>query len=452
MKTISYILVAALSIIAAASCQKEAVPSESPVRIISASFDGVFSSKTTLDGVTPKWALGDKIMLLSSTDNQEIEVISGSGTPASGKAYIKADGKITIGTTLTGTLRAVYPSTATVATSASSDDIAITIPAIQDGNFASANICIAKEVTSGSLEFKNATAVLKFTQSTANVFKVILESAAGICGETTVTYGSPVKCTTPSTKSIRVNATAGATPIYVAVAPGSITSIAAASGTKIRTRKISAGIPTAINNLTTVCDFDAWDIQNKGVFDCDYVVIDGLKWATCNIGAASPEQYGYYFSWGNTDGHWFNGTSDGYSFSESEYEDTKGGALTEDFTPDSGNDAARVNCGGTWRMPTETEIDNLISSCTSSWVNDYNGTGISGRLLSLKTDSSVKIFFPASGIIYETSMLYVGTQGYIWSNTWYTTNDACGLYITTTFAKKNGLQRYIGRTIRPVSN
>ena len=135
-----------------------------------------------------------------------------------------------------------------------------------------------------------------------------------------------------------------------------------------------------------------------------------VKWATCNVGAESPEGYGDYFAWGETS------TKETYSWSTYfDYdEDTKsfpkynneGGKTVLD--PE--DDAAHVNWGGSWRMPTEAEWQELLNNCTWEWTTQ---NGISGyKVTSNKegyTDKS--IFLPAGG-----DGGAVGFNGYYWSS------------------------------------
>lgn len=454
MNKVSFIIAAGLVVLAAASCQKESIPSATPVRVITATFQNL-SSKTTLGAnETPTWEVGDKIKLLNGSSCQEITVSAGSGIPESGKAYVGENNMLTIGTTLDGQLYAVYPSTATTATSASSDEIAITIPSVQDGTFASANICVAKENES-RLCFKNATAVFKFTQSTAGAVKLVLGSEAGICGETTVDCGT-MTVATPSTSSITASFASSTEDIYIALAPGSsVNSITAATGAKSRTRTISAGIAAVRNELLSICSIESFDLSNKG--ENAYVEIAGLKWATCNIGANSPEEYGYYFSWGQTDGHWLNGIRDNdYSFSY------KNAPINQNIDPDSGYDAARVNWGGSWRMPTVEECTNLKNACICEPIDPnpgYNNTGIGGFLFTDKNDAGKQIFFPYAGLIEGANyQLYSGTYNCI--GVYWTSNRSSDNWAHRLFVRANtGVQTddmailtYLGQPIRPVSD
>ena len=142
-----------------------------------------------------------------------------------------------------------------------------------------------------------------------------------------------------------------------------------------------------------------------------------VKWATCNVGATTPEGNGDYFAWGETETKedydldsykWFyNSSHRPFKYSE---EDNKTTLEPED-------DAATVNWGGNWRMPTTTEIKELLNTdnCTWEWKENYNSTDANGYLVtSKKTGNS--IFLPAAGITITSSPDYVGSEGEYWSS------------------------------------
>lgn len=109
-------------------------------------------------------------------------------------------------------------------------------------------------------------------------------------------------------------------------------------------------------------------------YECMYVdfgLPSGVKWAKCNIGASVPEEEGLYFDWGNVDGHTIG---DGYDFNQTHYKTTTGGTLAYTAVLHGSNamfssgsttyDAARVNMGGSWRIPSYTELEELKDNCT----------------------------------------------------------------------------------------
>ena len=158
----------------------------------------------------------------------------------------------------------------------------------------------------------------------------------------------------------------------------------------------------------------------------------GLKWAKCNVGAEKETDYGDYFQWGEIEPHdadtpyvWANYKyGDGWNFSKyntlTSYGETPDGKTTLDLE----DDAARANMGGDWRMPTQTEIQELWDNTNSEWITDYNGTGVNGRKFTSKTNGN-SIFIPASGNHSGSSFYCQGNSGYVWSSSLNSTYPDC---------------------------
>ena len=186
----------------------------------------------------------------------------------------------------------------------------------------------------------------------------------------------------------------------------------------------------------------------------------GLKWAKCNIGAKKETDYGYYFQWGEitpyTDYTWADYKyCNGSSTTMTKYNTFPlFGEKPDDKTKlDSEDDAARANMGGDWRMPTQTEIQELLENTENEWISDYNGTGVSGRKFTSKTDTSKYIFFPAAGGCDQRSVYDVGSYGDVWSSSLNISNPYSAWYLV--FNSVNcGMgrfgNRYIGRSVRGV--
>ena len=209
-----------------------------------------------------------------------------------------------------------------------------------------------------------------------------------------------------------------------------------------------------------------------------------VKWAICNIGADNPEDYGDYFAWGETepyyaDGYsqsnnpvWKDGKSNGYSWSSYKYANGSSGALTKYCTDSSKgyngfvdnktvldleDDAAHVNWGGNWRMPTQEEMEELRGKCSWSWttLNGVVGYLVTSRVAGYENSS---IFFPAAGSRSGTYLSDVGTKGKYWSNTFgrYYSDESiygCNFEMSSGFSYSHsnyGTIRYYGMSIRPV--
>ena len=162
----------------------------------------------------------------------------------------------------------------------------------------------------------------------------------------------------------------------------------------------------------------------------EYEYVDlglSVKWATCNVGANKPEDYGLYFAWGETIGYTGEQVTSGVRvFDWDSYNSGPAASISTDLTLE--HDAAHVNMGGNWRMPTRAEYQELINKCNVVWTSDYNGTGVKGRVFTSKVNGK-SVFFPVSGWYESSSAKYVGSEGNYWSASRYSTGDGWYLYI-----------------------
>ena len=174
----------------------------------------------------------------------------------------------------------------------------------------------------------------------------------------------------------------------------------------------------------------------------------GLKWATCNIGASSPEEYGLYFAWGETTGYTSEQvTSIVREFNEDEYNAGPAASIETDLTLEQ--DAAHVNMGGKWRMPTKAEYQELLDKCNRVWTNNYNGTGVKGCVFTSKLNGK-SVFFPASGSCSNSSVDVVGSSGYYWLASWRSYDNAYSLYLNSGRQTLFTNTRYYGCSVRGV--
>ena len=174
----------------------------------------------------------------------------------------------------------------------------------------------------------------------------------------------------------------------------------------------------------------------------------GLKWATCNVGASSPEQAGLYFAWGETTGYTAEQVTSGVkNFNEDEYNTGSAASIDTNLTLEQ--DAAHVNMGGKWRMPTEAEYRELLNKCNGVWTNNYNGTGVKGRVFTSKLNGN-SVFFPAVGSCSNSSVEGVGSNSYYWSASWRSYDNAWPLYFDSGRQTMFTNTRYYGFSVRGV--
>ncbi len=200
----------------------------------------------------------------------------------------------------------------------------------------------------------------------------------------------------------------------------------------------SCGDDDEDDDINEVSATEEWSISGS-INGHDYVDLGlSVKWATCNVGADSPTDYGDYFAWGETT-------------TKSQY--TEGNSVTYavsmgDISGKATYDAARANWGGTWRMPTSDEVDELINNCTTEWTTL---SGVKGRKVTGPNGNS--IFLPAAGWRSGTSLNCTG-EYYYWSSTPYGSNTvgAYNLDFYDVYFNRGWLRRYFGLSIRPVSD
>ena len=179
-----------------------------------------------------------------------------------------------------------------------------------------------------------------------------------------------------------------------------------------------------------------------------------VYWATTNVGADKPEEYGQYFAWGETEEKevydWStyklcNGTPTSFTKYAT---NSKYGTVDNKTELDPEDDVAHVRMGGYWRMPTQSEWQNLYDGCTWTWTQE---NGVNGYIVtSKKTGES--IFLPAGGYKGEDKYVYDGIRGYYWTSTlhWSLSDFANHWYIRSDKYTWYTEYRYYGYNVRPV--
>lgn len=162
-----------------------------------------------------------------------------------------------------------------------------------------------------------------------------------------------------------------------------------------------------------------------------------VKWATCNIGAYYPDNPGKHYAWGETT------TKSSYTRDNSKTY----GVSMGDISGNPNYDVARATWGGTWRLPTSEEFEELIQCCTWTWTTENGTKGY--KVTSRRNGNS--IFLPAAGYRYDSSLGYAGSYGDYWSSSPYGSSSAYGLYFNSSECKVDWNFRYSGYSVRAVS-
>ncbi len=219
--------------------------------------------------------------------------------------------------------------------------------------------------------------------------------------------------------------------------------------------EVSVMVPYAEQDCVSTCDSDDEPSVNQKTCKHEYVDLGlSVKWATCNVGASSPEEYGDYYAWGETE------TKSTYNWNTYKYckgsfdTSTKYCASSSYGTIDNKNvlelsdDVARVKWGGDWRMPTDAELTELREKCIWTWTTR---NGLKGYKVTSKTNGCF-IFLPAAGYCHDSLHDNVVPSGYYWSaslggsypgSAWFVSFNSCNVYVG------NG-NRCSGQSVRPV--
>ena len=213
---------------------------------------------------------------------------------------------------------------------------------------------------------------------------------------------------------------------------------------------------TFLFSFVLVALFVSCSEDNGDLDKIDYEIVDlglSVKWATFNVGATKPEEYGGYYAWGETwekkDCSWETYKwCDGTSISMTKYcTDSSEGSVDNKKVLDFEDDVAHIKWGGSWRMPTKAEQDELRNNCSWEWttlngVNGYRVTGPNGN----------KIFLPAAGYRRGTDVYDKGEEGYYWSSSLSGSYSdgayGLGFDVEEFFWDSSG--RFYGWSVRPV--
>ena len=310
-----------------------------------------------------------------------------------------------------------------------------------------------------SLQMKHLGAILRFqlTMPKADSYeKVVLESS-GACfvekGRFDLTSATPAVSPTAISDSYTINLTNVSTTknnetitVYAMAAPAQTGNMTVTVYSTDGWSKYSANVDSKEFKAGGACTITA----NLTLADHDYVDLDlpsGTLWATCNVGADKPEEFGYYYAWGETSTKnsyyssnykWYNGSDESF------------GKYGDYANLDVSDDAAYVNWGSNWRMPNDYDFRELINTHNTT-TEKVTQNGVIGLKITSKSNGK-SIFLPLAGFINGSTLIGAGTNAYYWSSETYDEGRVCYLHIQGGNVTVSSCSRYMGQSIRPVRN
>ena len=310
-----------------------------------------------------------------------------------------------------------------------------------------------------NLQMKHLGAILRFqlTMPKADSYKKVVLESSGACfvekGRFDLTSATPAVSPTAISDSYTINLTNVSTTknnetitIYAMAAPAKTGNMTVTVYSTDGWSKYSANVDSKEFKAGGACTITA----NLTLADHDYVDLDlpsGTLWATCNVGAEKPEDYGYYYAWGETS------TKNSYSSSNYKWyigSDESFGKYSDYANLDVSDDAAYVNWGSNWRMPNDYDFRELINTHNTT-TEKVTQNGVIGLKITSKSNGK-SIFLPLAGFINGSTLNAAGTIAYYWSSETYDEGSVCYLHIQGGNVTVSSCSRYMGQSIRPVRN
>ena len=485
MKNLYRILAAAAALTLSASCIQEAGTefTDDCVRRYELSFETLTRTDISGTGTSRKvsWSEGDIVNYY--TKSGQSSPAEASVSLSGGKAFVtvprgRADEFINV----------VYGATQLNSSSSTDNCIYIDSPVRSNQrytSFAEAHVCAAfsDDIEEPTLRFRNAACIIRFT-SAADVHKLVFSGnggeiiTAGSNGELKITCGSggalAVEPASDGQTSVTVATDGEEADFYFAILPvrfseGITVQCYDSYGELMFTKKTKASLNTVTEGgslkMLNLGDAAEWIAENPSepasVEAVDLGLPSGLKWASCNVGANSPEEYGDYFAWGETE------PKTDYSWSTYKFEmgtDWHGpfskyvthseivnnfGNIDNRTVLDATDDAACVNWKGSWRMATLNEWEELIDKCTWTWTTQ---NGVKGGLVTGPNGNS--IFLPAAGYRFDFYLSNAGASGRYWSSSLYTSIPDKASLVFLNYSgefRRYQYNRNYGLSVRPVT-
>ncbi|MCQ2130924.1 MAG: fimbrillin family protein [Bacteroidales bacterium] len=522
-RNLSLSLMAALAL---CGCQNMELDEQVPVqKVFTATIeDNDLSTKTSLDEYgNVLWMAGDQVSIFAaSTINQQYQVTDESdGQTSASLNPVSSPGFVAGGEIPNNVAFYPYSSSNTIAKNATGYVVSTALPSVQNyadasfGNGAFPMAAVTTSTTDMNLKFKNVLGGLKLQlKGAASIASISVtgnndEPLYGAAAVTLSTNSTPaINLTDASAKTVTLDCGSGvqlnestATPFVIALPPmtmtGGFTVVVTDTEGKemvIKTTKSQTITRSSILRMPEVMVETIAPVEPNPTHN-GYEYVDlglSVKWATMNVGATKPEEYGDYFAWGETEPYY----EDGYAQEDpqkhwKDWEDSENYAYADGFNKyygnnevhhwtkytywcsymnyytnaefftdnkavlDSEDDVAHVNWGGDWHMPTAAEQDELLNTDNCSWtwttMNGINGYKVQSKKIGY-TDNW--IFLPAAGSRKDDRLLELGSFGAYWSNSLNTDIDddgiACMFAFSSSDVYRGDFYRGWGRSVRPV--
>ena len=274
-----------------------------------------------------------------------------------------------------------------------------------------------KVVVSGGITLTSLQAIVKFTLKDAITGNPLNATSLKIKGSQYMIESMSPTAVTKLTKELTITPPSATNVIYAAISSveNSNFTLTATTGDNQTYTYEKSGVTFAEGKYYEIT------VKMHPIVTVEAVDLGlSVKWAPMNVGATTETDRGYYFAWAGTTGYAYES---GHNFSQDNAPYSFGGTYSKYKGSDypalqPEDDAVTVHWGGSWRMPTKAEWEELWNNCTAEWKENYEGSGINGILFTSKKEdfTNKSIFLPANGYYYRTDLYYPTINVLYWSS------------------------------------
>ena len=458
MKKVMFIMAAALLMMT--QCKKEnetpTDPAEGTVKMTVTAGSGAKTDISTATGAIT-WSEGDKLYVSKNGSWLGcLELLSGENTANgtfTGNVTGIGDGDTPCHFFYLGNSGMTEPTgTAAVSISLASQDGTLAGAMKYHIGYGRTDVTVTEGEATGYVEMKTKIAIahINFTTDGTTAYTgSVTMGGTGISN--TLTVSPDGSFSGSGTDGITIGGTTGER--YVTLIPTGTTDVLSVAFTGDATGGMTFANGIEANKFYGMKDAIAVTLEAEYV---DFGLPSGTLWATCNVGASKPEEYGWYFMWGSvteggdSDCLWRNCPGNvGNTYDATAFNTWKSLNLTDNVL-NPGVDAASVNRGGDWRMPTIAEFEELYNNTVCTWTTE---NGVNGCKFVSKTDAAKYIFLPAASYREGLSVWWAGSYGRYWLSSLDSSDPSCAYrmrFNSGPVSQQNSDWRYYGCTVRPV--